>query len=99
MSPEECKAARNALGLTQVAFAQTLGVHSMTVSKWERGKLVPVEDNATILQTLLVDEAVALKTLGIRLAHTLAGQGRIAARAALLTHVATQLAAQSPEAQ
>jgi len=32
---------RRGLGLTQVGFAKQLGVHPMTVSKWERGT-VPI---------------------------------------------------------
>ena len=32
---------RAALGLSQVQFAQLFGVHFMTVSKWERGVIVP----------------------------------------------------------
>lgn len=29
------------MGLTQAHFADLLGVHALTVSKWERGKLTP----------------------------------------------------------
>jgi DNA-binding transcriptional regulator YiaG len=37
VTPKQFKDARDALGLTQTAMAQRLGVHQMTVSKWERG--------------------------------------------------------------
>jgi DNA-binding transcriptional regulator YiaG len=43
---EQFKSARDTLGLTQTAMAQRLGVHWMTVSKWERGLVAipnPVE--------------------------------------------------------
>jgi DNA-binding transcriptional regulator YiaG len=46
VTPEQFKGARDALGLTQTAMAQRLGVHPMTVSKWERGLAaipIPVE--------------------------------------------------------
>lgn len=32
---------RTALGLTQAEFAQLMGVHAMTVSKWERSEASP----------------------------------------------------------
>jgi putative transcriptional regulator len=32
---------REAIGLTQVELAAILGVHAITISKWERGKLAP----------------------------------------------------------
>jgi transcriptional regulator with XRE-family HTH domain len=37
MTAEQLKRARKALGLEQVELAKRLGVHPMTVSKWERG--------------------------------------------------------------
>jgi transcriptional regulator with XRE-family HTH domain len=42
MSPQELCARRAELGLTQRGLADQLGVHQMTVSKWERGThLIP----------------------------------------------------------
>ena len=35
------KRARKRAGMTQVEFALALGVHPMTVSKWERGTVKP----------------------------------------------------------
>ena len=32
---------RKVLGLTQTQLGQLLGIHSLTVSKWERGVLTP----------------------------------------------------------
>ena len=36
MTPAELKRSRLALGLSQTALAKRLGVHTMTVSRWER---------------------------------------------------------------
>jgi molybdopterin-binding protein len=43
---------RSRLGLTQVRLAEVLGVHAMTVSKWERGVLQPMARQRTILRAL-----------------------------------------------
>jgi DNA-binding transcriptional regulator YiaG len=37
MDPEEFKSGRGAIGLTQTELARRLGVHPLTVSRWERG--------------------------------------------------------------
>jgi len=39
------KATREALGLSQGAFAQALGVDTATVSRWERGLVLPHWEN------------------------------------------------------
>jgi putative transcriptional regulator len=41
MNKLEVKATREALGLNQPLFAQLMGVHPITVSKWERGVSPP----------------------------------------------------------
>ena len=41
MTPEEVKALRKVQGLTQEKFAKKIGVHSLTVSRWERGEMSP----------------------------------------------------------
>lgn len=38
MTPAELRAARRALGLTQVALAARLGVPQATIWRWETGK-------------------------------------------------------------
>lgn len=43
---------RQRLGLSQPAFAKLLGVHAMTVSKWERGVLKPGEHQQRVLKAL-----------------------------------------------
>jgi len=43
MSKDEVKALRKRLGDTQAQFARRVGVHTMTVSRWERGRVsIPV---------------------------------------------------------
>lgn len=41
---------RQALGLSQAEFAQLLGVHAMTVSKWERGIAQPTPYQAALME-------------------------------------------------
>lgn len=45
----ELKKLRGALGLSQADLAALLGTHTMTVSKWERGKLTPSEHHRRLL--------------------------------------------------
>lgn len=42
-------AARKAAGLTQKKAAELCGVDQTTFSRWERGKLVPSEDNKRVI--------------------------------------------------
>jgi|CXWL01.1.fsa_nt_gi DNA-binding transcriptional regulator YiaG len=41
IKPEAIIRARQRLFMTQARFAAHIGVHPMTVSKWERGKATP----------------------------------------------------------
>lgn len=41
MSPEEIKAIRESLGITQERFAHLLGATCGTVNRWENGKFIP----------------------------------------------------------
>lgn len=43
---------REALGLTQVEFAERIGVDSMTVSRWERGQLHPSKQSLEAIEKL-----------------------------------------------
>jgi transcriptional regulator with XRE-family HTH domain len=51
MIPTEILAVRDRLGLSQPQLAQLLGVHPLTVSKWERGILAPSQHQETLLQS------------------------------------------------
>lgn len=73
----EIRAIRDRLGLTQPQLAQLLGVHPLTVSKWERGLLNPTAHQQVMLQSfgkaakrpeVRGDVAQALVTVGAALA-------------------------------
>ena len=49
MNPSEITSIREALGLSQLQFAQLLGVHPVTVSKWERDVASPTDYQAAFL--------------------------------------------------
>lgn len=52
MTPQEIRALRERLHLTQEVFARILGVSFATVNRWENGKTEPSGDYARVLQTL-----------------------------------------------
>lgn len=51
-SPEEIKAFRKSLGLSQQAFSEQLGFGIMAVSRWERGTVIPSKKACEELQGL-----------------------------------------------
>jgi molybdopterin-binding protein len=57
---------RQRLGLSQVDFGRLLGVHTMTVSKWERGLLEPNEHQRGVLRALhaAADQGLKASALG-----------------------------------
>jgi transcriptional regulator with XRE-family HTH domain len=52
VTPEEIRALREQLQLTQKVFAQILGVSFATVNRWENGKSEASGDYVRVLQTL-----------------------------------------------
>jgi DNA-binding XRE family transcriptional regulator len=52
MKPQEIRALREHLQLTQEVFASILGVSFATVNRWENEKTMPTGDYARVLQTL-----------------------------------------------
>ena len=54
MAVEEVKLLREALGLTQVQFAELLGIGDNTPSRWETGKH-PISRNLCLMMLLLRD--------------------------------------------
>jgi DNA-binding transcriptional regulator YiaG len=62
MDADEMKAARARLGLTQAQLAAELGVHAMTVSKWETGQRSIPEPVARLVQRLVAERRTKRKT-------------------------------------
>ena len=56
------KAARARLGLTQAQLAAELGVHAMTVSKWETGQRSIPEPVARLVQRLVAERRTKRET-------------------------------------
>lgn len=56
------KAARARLGLTQPQLAAELGVHAMTVSKWETGQRSIPEPVARLVQRLVAERRTKRET-------------------------------------
>src|SRR5882672_9123434 len=48
----DIRSLRRRAAMTQVALAEFVGVHPMTVSKWERGMLRPTPHQARLLRAL-----------------------------------------------
>jgi DNA-binding transcriptional regulator YiaG len=55
MTPSHLKRLRAQLGLTQPELARAIGVHSMTVSKWETGISGIPEPVAKLVKRMLAD--------------------------------------------
>lgn len=51
-SPGYISALREALGMTQKEFGETIGVDKMTVSRWERGALRPSDESLAVIEDL-----------------------------------------------
>jgi DNA-binding transcriptional regulator YiaG len=62
MDADDLKAARAGLGLTQAQLAAELGVHAMTVSKWETGQRRIPEPVARLVQRLVAERRTKRKT-------------------------------------
>jgi transcriptional regulator with XRE-family HTH domain len=77
VNPSEITSIREALGLSQLQFAQLLGVHPVTVSKWERDLAAPTDYQAAFLSQF--QAAVKNKIAGDELKNLLIVAGVIAA--------------------
>jgi len=64
---------RDQLGLNQTQLAQLLGVHPLTVSKWERGLLEPSAHQETLLRSFR--KAAKKPDIGEQVAAALAAMG------------------------
>ena len=76
---------REQLGLTQVEFAQVVGVHPITVSKWERGEAVPSAYQNALFEQFR--EGARSRKVRETLKGILIGAGVIFALALLLSHL------------
>ena len=74
---------RDNLGLTQEKFGELLGVHPMTVSKWERGELEPTPYQLKFLENF--QKAAKEKQVDERVKAALVVGGIIAVIFLLLT--------------
>lgn len=50
LAPEEIRGWREQLGLTQIAFAEALGIANETVSRWESGALVQSRSSDNLMR-------------------------------------------------
>lgn len=85
VSSNDVKSLRELLRLTQAEFAQLLGAHPMTVSKWERGQADPTPYQTAMMEnfrTGAADQEVARTVRNI-----LVGAGVVLAIAILLKHL------------
>ena len=56
MTPEQFTRLRNGLGLTQAQAAERLGVHRVTVARWEAGMRAIPEPTARLWTRIAQDE-------------------------------------------
>jgi putative transcriptional regulator len=84
MTAAEVSAVRNQLGLSQVQLAQLLGVHPLTVSKWERGLLGPTPHQIALLESF-AKASQAKKQIGSEASNLLVTAGVAAALLLLLS--------------
>ena len=74
---------RRRLGFSQVQLAQLLGVHPLTVSKWERGLLSPSDHQSALLASF-AKARKANREVGDKAADALVAAGVVVALFLLL---------------
>ncbi len=82
LSRHQIRRIRNRLGLSQRQLADLLGVHPLTVSKWERGLLSPNAHQEDLLRSF--GEAEGTENIGETVGKLLLTVGVAAALLALL---------------
>jgi transcriptional regulator with XRE-family HTH domain len=85
MKPPEIRSLRESFELSQIQFAQLMGVHPITVSKWERGVSPPTPYQMALLDQFRI--AARLKGNRDQLKGILIGMGITMALALLLKHL------------
>lgn len=85
MNGREIRSIRQMLGLNQTQFAQLMGVHAITVSKWESGITAPTDYQQAFLSQYRVAADAEKKKVHDELRGILIVAGVIAAVMYLLT--------------
>ncbi|MDF9828543.1 putative transcriptional regulator [Ereboglobus sp. PH5-10] len=88
MNAHDIASLRKKLGINQVELAQLIGVHPITISKWERGESAPSAYQHALLQEF--GTAAKDKTVQSELKGVLVGAGVIIALALLLKHLTSK---------
>lgn len=83
LSKDDIKQIRDRLGFTQVQFGSLLGVHPLTVSKWERGALQPTPHQQALI-TSFRTASTKQENVGKTVGELLITAGVIVALLALL---------------
>jgi putative transcriptional regulator len=65
-SPEQVRALRAKLGLTQAEFARRFGFTPDTVQQYEQGRRRPSEPASTLLRVIEADPDAVERALGLR---------------------------------
>ena len=60
-NPQDIKAVRNSLGMTQITFAEVMGVSPKTVEAWEAGTNKPIGSARRFLSVLQTDPSMLTK--------------------------------------
>lgn len=84
MSSEDIYKLRRVLGLNQDKFGQLLGIHAMTVSKWERGVLRPTPYQIAMMEAF--NKAARKEEIKRTLKNILVAAGVVAAVYLLLKY-------------
>lgn len=66
MSPQQCRAARGWLDLSQDDLAKAAGVSLSTVRDFEKGRRVPIPNNLNAMVSALESLGIAFNESGIR---------------------------------
>lgn len=65
MSPQQCRAARGWLGLSQGELAKAAGVSLSTVRDFEKGRRVPIGNNLSAIRAALEGRGIRFTSDGI----------------------------------
>lgn len=74
MSPAAVASVRASLHMTQSELSSLLGCHWITISKWERGELIPRAHDCAMLEAFRA-AAVRVPGIGKVATHLVASQG------------------------